>query len=86
MIPDVDLFVTMYVRDETTRSSQIESTQATLADVVEAEVAPRDVGLPRRHDRRVRSSGDGSRHEDARGQEISWTGTAAPGPRFILGR
>ena len=39
VIPDVDLFITMYIRDEATRSSQIEGTQATLADVVEAEVA-----------------------------------------------
>jgi Fic family protein len=39
VIPDVDLFITMYVRDEATRSSQIEGTQATLADVVEDEVA-----------------------------------------------
>jgi Fic family protein len=38
VIPDVDLFITMYIRDEATRSSQIEGTQATLADVVEAEV------------------------------------------------
>ena len=42
VIPDVDLFITMYVRDEATRSSQIEGTQATLADVVEAEVAHLD--------------------------------------------
>ena len=39
VIPDVNLFITMYIRDEATRSSQIEGTQATLADVVEAEVA-----------------------------------------------
>jgi Fic family protein len=39
VIPDVDLFITMNVRDEATRSSQIEGTQATLADAVEAEVA-----------------------------------------------
>ena len=42
VIPDVDLFLTMYVRDEATRSSQIEGTQATLADVVEAEVSRLD--------------------------------------------
>jgi Fic family protein len=42
VIPDVDLFITMYIRDEATRSSQIEGTQATLADVVEAEVAHLD--------------------------------------------
>jgi len=42
VIPDVNLFITMYIRDEATRSSQIEGTQATLADVVEAEVAHLD--------------------------------------------
>jgi len=42
VIPDVSLFITMYIRDEATRSSQIEGTQATLADVVEAEVAHLD--------------------------------------------
>lgn len=42
VIPDVNLFITMYIRDEATRSSQIEGTQATLADVVEAEVARLD--------------------------------------------
>jgi Fic family protein len=42
VIPDVGLFISMYVRDEATRSSQIEGTQATLADVVEAEVASVD--------------------------------------------
>ena len=42
VIPDVDLFISMYVRDEATRSSQIEGTQATLADVVEAEVVSVD--------------------------------------------
>lgn len=42
VIPDVNLFITMYVRDEATRSSQIEGIQATLADVVEAEVAHLD--------------------------------------------
>lgn len=42
VIPDVDLFITMYIRDEATRSSQVEGTQATLADVVEAEVSDLD--------------------------------------------
>jgi Fic family protein len=42
VIPDVDLFLTMYIRDEATRSCQIEGTQATLADVVEAEVSHLD--------------------------------------------
>ena len=42
VIPDVSLFISMYIRDEATRSSQIEGTQATLADVVEAEVAHLD--------------------------------------------
>lgn len=42
VIPDVTLFITMYIRDEATRSSQIEGTQATLADVVEAEVLQLD--------------------------------------------
>ena len=42
VIPDVNLFITMYIRDEATRSSQIEGTQATLADVVEAEIAHLD--------------------------------------------
>ena len=42
VIPDVNLFIRMYIRDEATRSSQIEGTQATLADVVEAEIAHLD--------------------------------------------
>lgn len=40
--PNVELFLTMYVRDEATRWSQIEGTQATLADGVEAEVSHLD--------------------------------------------
>ena len=46
MIPNVDLFMTMYVRKEALMSSQIEGTQATLEDVLNPEVdvnANRDV-------------------------------------------
>ena len=43
MIADADLFITMHIRDEATRSNQIQGTQATLADVVEAEVAHLDI-------------------------------------------
>lgn len=37
VLPDVDLFIRMYVFQEATRSSQIEGTEATLADVVGAQ-------------------------------------------------
>lgn len=37
VLPDVDLFIRMYVFEEATRSSQIEGTEASLADVVEAQ-------------------------------------------------
>ena len=40
VLPDVDLFISMYVFQEATQSSQIEGTEATLADVVGAEVDP----------------------------------------------
>jgi Fic family protein len=49
-LPDPDLFVFMYVRKEAVLSSQIEGTQSSLEDVLEAEAAisdpdrPRDVG------------------------------------------
>jgi Fic family protein len=49
-LPDPDLFVLMYVRKEAVLSSQIEGTQSSLNDVLEAEAAiadptrPRDVG------------------------------------------
>lgn len=49
-LPDPDLFVFMYVRKEAVLSSQIEGTQSSLNDVLEAEAAiadparPRDVG------------------------------------------
>lgn len=49
ILPDPDLFVGMYVRQEAVLSSQIEGTQSTLEDVLEFEVNvkrehPRDVG------------------------------------------
>ena len=40
VLPDVDLFIRMYVFQEATLSSQIEGTQASLADVVEAQADP----------------------------------------------
>lgn len=49
-LPDPDLFVSMYIRKEAVLSSQIEGTQSSLNDVLEAEAAiadpkrPRDVG------------------------------------------
>lgn len=50
VVPDVDFFVRMYVNKEATLSSQVEGTQATLADVLKAEAkiqeptTPTDVG------------------------------------------
>lgn len=40
VLPDVDLFIRMYVFQEATRSSQIEGTEASLADVVGAQAEP----------------------------------------------
>jgi len=40
-IPDPDLFVSMYVRQEAVLSSQIEGTQSTLEDLLNIELAPR---------------------------------------------
>jgi Fic family protein len=40
VLPDVDLFIKMYVFREATESSQIEGTQASLADVVGAQAQP----------------------------------------------
>lgn len=40
-VPDPDLFVAMYVRQEAVLSSQIEGTQSTLEDLLNVELAPR---------------------------------------------
>ncbi|NNE48400.1 MAG: Fic family protein, partial [Rhodothermales bacterium] len=46
-LPDPDLFVFMYVRKEAVLSSQIEGTQSSLQDVLEAEAAIMDPDRPR---------------------------------------
>ena len=45
-LPDPDLFVFMYVRKEAVLSSQIEGTQSSLNDVLEAEAAIQDATRP----------------------------------------
>ena len=40
VVPDPDFFVGMYVRREAVLSSQIEGTQSTLEDLLEAEMEP----------------------------------------------
>src|ERR1035437_312409 len=46
-LPNPDLFVFMYVRKEAVLSSQIEGTQSSLNDVLEAEAAIQDMNRPR---------------------------------------
>jgi Fic family protein len=45
-LPDPDMFVFMYVRKEAVLSSQIEGTQSSLNDLLEAEAAIHDTGRP----------------------------------------
>ncbi|WP_408988236.1 Fic family protein [Sphingomonas sp. SUN039] len=45
-LPDPDMFVFMYVRKEAVLSSQIEGTQSSLNDLLEAEAAIQDTGRP----------------------------------------
>jgi Fic family protein len=45
-LPDADLFVAMYVRQEAVLSSQIEGTQSTLDDVLAFELDPARQGIP----------------------------------------
>jgi len=40
LLPDKDFFLLMFVRKEATSSSQIEGTQATLIDAIEADISP----------------------------------------------
>ena len=46
LVPDVDFFIYMYVKKEAALSSQIEGTQATLIDLVKAEVKLSDEKVP----------------------------------------
>ena len=46
-LPNVELFVAMYVRQEAVLSSQIEGTQSTLKDVLQFEIDPHGEELPR---------------------------------------
>ena len=41
LLPDKDFFLLMFVRKETASSSQIEGTQATMVDAIEADILPR---------------------------------------------
>ena len=44
-LPDVDFFILMYIRKEATLSSQVEGTQATFADVLNAEANVEDLEI-----------------------------------------
>lgn len=46
VLPNPDLFVAMYVRQEAVLSSQIEGTQSTLEDVLQFEVDDKSYDLP----------------------------------------
>jgi Fic family protein len=46
LLPDKDFFLLMFIRKEATSSSQIEGTQATIADAVEAAVIPKSAQAP----------------------------------------
>lgn len=46
ILPNPDLFVSMYVRQEAVLSSQIEGTQSTLEDVLRFEIDPKGDELP----------------------------------------
>jgi Fic family protein len=47
ILPNPDLFVTMYVRQEAVFSSQIEGTQSTLEDILQFEVDPKTNNAPK---------------------------------------
>ncbi len=46
LLPDSDLFIRMFIGKEAASSSQIEGTQATLIDAIEAEIIPKNVQAP----------------------------------------
>jgi Fic family protein len=46
LLPDKDFFLLMFVRKEATSSSQIEGTQATIANAIEAAVLPKSAQAP----------------------------------------
>src|ERR1017187_9042650 len=47
LLPDPDLFVAMFVRQEAVLSSQIEDTQSTLEDILQFEVAEGNIAVPK---------------------------------------
>ena len=47
VVPNPDLFVAMYVRQEAVLSSQIEGTQSTLEDVLQFEIDEKGRELPK---------------------------------------
>lgn len=46
LLPDKDFFLLMFMRKEATSSSQIEGTQATMADAIAAAVIPKSAQVP----------------------------------------
>src|SRR3989337_1376224 len=46
IVPDINFFVRMYVKKEATLSSQVEGTQATLADVLKVEARIKEESVP----------------------------------------
>ena len=72
-LPNPDLFVFMYVRKEAVLSSQIEGTQASLADVLEVEARMFDPARPNGTDeilRRLRRCPDRPRHRCGAGSGL----------------
>ncbi len=49
VLPNPELFIAMFVRQEAVLSSQIEGTQSTLEDVLQFQVNAKGAGLPKSH-------------------------------------